>query len=316
MENNTSKVGFVVDSGCDLYALEAKKYGVEIVPLKIDIEDKPYISSVNENTSFEEEDKIREDFYHKIIGNSVKTAAPNLHDFEKTYAKLSEKGIDNIFSVHLASSASLTYGAARTSATGYMAKNPKVNISVIDSNSIGPMIRYALLETFDKYEKGQVDDNNFEKAFIDLSQRVNVYFTVDNLNHLRDGGRMSKAQCAIGNILGIKPIISFDKDFSRENQISSSSSSPVYLDSKVRGNKKLHKNLVEKVLENHNSIREDGTFSGAICYTSNETLPLAKELLDKLSKEIEIPKDIKMLKIGELVGGHVGNTGYGIIYTK
>jgi len=42
------------------------------------------------------------------------------------------------------------------------------------------------------------------------AQRSNLWFTVDTLDYLRKGGRISPAAAALGNVLGIRPILGIE----------------------------------------------------------------------------------------------------------
>ncbi|MPN47586.1 DegV domain-containing protein [bioreactor metagenome] len=67
--------------------------------------------------------------------------------------------------------------------------------------------------------------------------KVNHYFTVDDLNHLKRGGRISASAAAVGTLLNVKPVLHMDKQ---------GKLAPLM---KVRGRKKAIATLAEKFIE-------------------------------------------------------------------
>ena len=118
--------------------------------------------------------------------------------------------------------------------------------------------------------------------------RVNHWFTVDDLNHLKRGGRVSGTVAAVGTFLGIKPILEVD----REGRLI-----PV---SKVKGRKKSIKVLQDTIKERIENSEEQVIF-----ISHGDCLEEAEYLKKLITEEIKV-KDVIINNIGPTIGTHAG----------
>ena len=112
-------------------------------------------------------------------------------------------------------------------------------------------------------------------------------FTVDSLEHLKRGGRISAAQAFVGGLLNIKPVLHF---------IDGS----IHPLEKVRGRRNVIKRMVEIMAER---IKNPEKQVVGISHGDNEEL--AVELAEAVKKEFGI-NDIMMSWIGPVIGSHSG----------
>jgi len=118
--------------------------------------------------------------------------------------------------------------------------------------------------------------------------KVAHWFTVEDLNHLKRGGRVSGAAAFIGTMLDIKPILHVDD----EGRLM-----PV---TKVKGRKKSIKTLFEKLEESIVKPEEQ------VIFISHGDSPDDADYLADLIRSRYSVKDIIINNIGPVIGAHSG----------
>lgn len=172
-------------------------------------------------------------------GKQVKTSLVNTHTFLTWFRPVLEQGKDIIY-IAMSSNISGTYQAARIAAEELEEDFPELGIHIVDSRGCGLGIGLLAIRGREYREAG--------KSFAETSDLLDAdvphlcqYFTVDDLNFLKNTGRVSGATAMIGTVLNIKPILYGTAD----GYIVSSA--------KVRGRKKaleaIAQTFAEKVLE-------------------------------------------------------------------
>ncbi|MBQ8164743.1 MAG: DegV family protein [Clostridia bacterium] len=182
-----------VDSGSSIKQEEKERYDVEILPLKIMIENREYLDGV---------DLSMEDFYHYLIDENIfpKTSLPSPGDTREKVMKCVEEGYDVII-LSLSSGLSGTFNMMRT----MFADVPSV--CVIDTKTAVGGIR-ILVEEVNKYRDKSLD---FVRAKLSsLIYRIRVIAIPDTLAYLHKGGRLSRSAWVAGSIMQVKPLIIVD----------------------------------------------------------------------------------------------------------
>lgn len=181
-----------VDSGASIKQEEKEKYNVEIIPLRIMINDKEYDDGV---------DLTVDDFYTELFKKNEfpKTSLPNLALLEERVTNYTNQG-DDVIILTISSKISGTYSAINL----LFADNDKVN--VIDSKLAVGGIR-LLVNEINKYRDNDVEFiiNKVNK----LIPRIRILAIPETLSYLFKGGRLSKTEWIFGSVLRIKPIIGF-----------------------------------------------------------------------------------------------------------
>lgn len=179
-----------VDSASSIKREEADKYGVEVLPLKINLDGREYSDGV---------DIDAETFYSALINKKIfpKTSLPSLDEAEERINKCVSQGYEVIL---LAMSAGIsgTYNAMKM----LFCDNPKVR--VIDTQTAVGGIKLLVLEA-NKYLDKSADF--VEKKIKELIPRVKILAVPETLNYLHKGGRLSAVSWAVGSVLRIKPVI-------------------------------------------------------------------------------------------------------------
>lgn len=179
-----------VDSGSSIKQEEKEKYNVEIIPLKILLDDNEYLDGI---------DLSMDVFYNCLINKKQfpKTSLPNLVDVKEQVTKCTENG-DDVIVLTISSGISGTYNAMR------MLFEDNDKVKVIDSKTAVAGMKIIVKE-INKYINESIDIVIEKiKAII---PRIRVFAVPETLNYLHKGGRLSKVGYVAGTVLNLKPII-------------------------------------------------------------------------------------------------------------
>lgn len=274
------KFDIITDSGCDMPESYLQEKDVALVKLGFTMN--------NINYEGEGGEKIDEKtFYQKLRDGAMPTTYQVTGEVAKTYIRKSlEKGRDVLvvaFSSGLSGTAGSFAVAARDLAKEYKDRKIFVVDSLCASMGEGLLLHYAV----EKADTGAEIDEVF--AYIEgLKLRICHYFTVDNLFHLKRGGRVSTATAIVGSILKIKPVMHVDN------------AGKLVAIGKAMGRKKSLKTIVDLMLENADLNENDPVFiSHGDCMDDVEYVKgLLLERLPKLQ--------IFVNYVGAVIGTHSG----------
>ncbi len=281
----------MTDSCCDLNQQEVEELDLTVLPLSFTIEGRTLLNTPDCA------DMAPEEFFQKIAaGADCTTAAVNVGQFtDAMKAALREE--KDILCICFSSALSTTYQSACIAANDLRAEHPEAKIIVIDSLSAsrgqGMLLYRAVRE---RREKGLAIEAlaDYVRSII---QSQCHWFIVDDLNHLKRGGRVSAAAALAGTVLGIKPVMHTDS----EGRLT-----PV---SKARGTKAALRALVDKVAEI--GVEPDKNQPMFICHANcPDSVAYVKELL----KERFGVTDVRADFIGPVIGAHTGCGTLGLFF--
>jgi len=132
---------------------------------------------------------------------------------EEARAQLEEqlKHGNDLLCIMFSSALSGTYNSVRVAAQELEAKYPKRRVVVIDSLAASAGQGMLVARAVDYKEQGLPLEENAARIREDIPHQAHL-FTVDDLNHLRRGGRVSAATALVGTMLGIKPVLHVDDE--------------------------------------------------------------------------------------------------------
>ena len=192
-------VGIVTDSSCDLHDDELDGTGVEIVPLFIRFGTDEFV---------DREQISVEDFYRRMasVEELPQTAAPPPGRFEQAFRRCLDAGCEAVVCINLSAAISATMQSAVQAVAAIGAAGDRADIRVLDSRSVTAGLGTMVLQAARMAADGASVDAI--KAFVaDASERTHVFGTLDTLENLRKGGRIGGAQALLGSMLSIKPIV-------------------------------------------------------------------------------------------------------------
>ena len=188
-------VRVVTDSAADLPPDLIKKLGITVVPLSVHFGEEVYQDGV---------DITPEEFFRKMSTGPVlpSTSLPSAGTFAETYRKLAREA-DGIVSIHLSSSLSGTYNAARLGSEEAQAACP---VMVFDTRTASLAEGLIVVVAAEAAQAG-ASLEEVSTVVQDAITRAWVVFTLDTLEYLYKGGRIGKAQAFLGALLNIKPVL-------------------------------------------------------------------------------------------------------------
>ena len=284
--------------------------GISLLPCDYTVDGEPY-TYWGDVDSFD-----AHSFYEGLRnGTVVRTTLLNTSLFLSRFAPILTQGIDIIY-ISMSSGISGTYNAARIAAQELMDLYSGRFVHIVDSLGCG--FGNGLLAV--RAAKLSREGVSAREAATILDQEVPhtcQYFTVDDLNFLKNTGRVSGMSAKIGTVLNIKPILFGDK------------TGHIISCAKVRGRAKAIETLVKKYEEkrvrsgeqticiSHGDCLQDAkrVRSGeqTICISHGDCLQDA-ELLASLVREITPEVPITICQHEPFSGAHVGPGMLGLFF--
>lgn len=276
----------ITDSASDLPKWVAEKYELEIIPTPVVIDGKDY---------FDGETILPSEFYHILKqGTDVKTYHINSFMFKEHFEPYAKNG-DELIYICFSTGIAGTYNAANIAKTELLEEYPEFDLTIIDSKcaSVGfGLVVYKAVQMLKNGAPKQTIINAIEYH----CEHMEHLFTVETLEYLYKGGRLSRGSAVAGGLLDIKPIIEVNDD------------GALVSIEKVRGRQKSLKRLVESVGERGQNL--DTQVIG-ICHGDD------KDTLDKVKSMLEDKygcTNFLETYVGCAIGAHTGPGIIGITF--
>lgn len=270
----------ITDSGCDMPQSFYDEHGIDCVRLGFTMD--------NVNYEGESGEKISEkDFYQKLRGGAMPTTYQVTGETAKTHIEKPLQNGKDVLVLAFSSGLSGTAGGFLVAARDLSKEYPNRKIIVVDSLAASMGEGLLLYYAVQKANSGASLEET--AAYLeDIKLHICHQFTVDNLFHLKRGGRVSGTTAIVGTILKIKPIMHVDNN------------GKLVAVGKSIGRKKSLHTLVDRVVETSAIEKGDPIFiSHGDCI---EDVEYVKELLTK-----KFPATPIMVNyIGSVIGSHSG----------
>jgi DegV family protein with EDD domain len=192
-------VVFVTDSASDLDPLMAAADGIRIVPLSVTFGESSFLAGVDLST---------DEFWTRMTAPNApfpKTAAASPGEFKAIYEELFAAGAEAIVSVHVSTLLSGSMKSAEI-AQGMLADR---EIHLVDSQGAS-MAEGILVYMGLEMAKLGVSASEIARILNERAHDIRIYVSLETLEYLKKGGRISGTQAAIGTLLSVKPIISVE----------------------------------------------------------------------------------------------------------
>ena len=189
-------VKIVTDSGSDITQEEAKKLGINVVPVYLRFGDEVYRDGVDIDS---------DEFYRKLMTNPVhpSTAAPSPGDFAKMYEESAQE-TGEIVSIHITSKHSAVYDAAL--AGKEIAERKGCRIEIVDSKGVTMWQGLVAIAAAKAAEAGYTLQQVVNKAQETIRQ-LRVLALLDTVMYVVKGGRLGKTISAIESVLNVKLLL-------------------------------------------------------------------------------------------------------------
>ena len=227
-------------------------------------------------------------------GDKVQTSLLNTQLFLTHFTPLAEKGEDIMY-ISMSSGISGTYNAAIAAANELMEEYPDCFIHIVDSHGCGFGNGMLALKASELSREGY-SCKDAAKIMDEAVPHSCQYFTVDDLNFLKNTGRVSGVTASIGTILNIKPILFGD------------STGHIISCNKVRGRKAAIAALVQKYEEKRMKEGDQRVF-----ISHGDCLDDANKLYE-LVKNANPSAEITICQHEPFSGAHVGPGMLGLFF--
>ncbi len=192
----------VTDTGCDMPEEYYKAHGLYTLGLGFSMDGVAYGGEDGRKMSEKE-------FYKKLRGGAMPTTYQvSLEQAKKCIERRLKTGRD-VLCITFSSALSGTHGSVLVAARELKAEHPKRKIVVIDS-LCASMGQGLLLDYLVKKADSGATIEEVAAYAEGLKHHILHSFTVDNLFHLKRGGRVSSVSAVVGSILKIKPVLRVD----------------------------------------------------------------------------------------------------------
>lgn len=279
----------MTDSCCDLTEQMARELELVVLPLTMHMDGQDYPNTLDAASISHKE------FYRRIRqGAMPSTSAVNVGQFEDAMEAQLAQGRD-ILCVCFSSALSTTYQSACIAAREVGARYPEGRIRVIDSLSAsrgqGLLLYLAAQRKADGMTLEQLGD------WVEQTRgHICHWFTVDDLNYLKRGGRVNAATALVGTMLAIKPVMHMSDD------------GKLTVVGKARGRRASLKALIDNVGRLGIDLSGQTMF---LCHADCEED--SQQVAEELKSRYGV-RDVLIHYIGPVIGSHTGLGTMGLFF--
>ena len=267
----------ITDSACDLSAEMISELQLGIAPLSVEMDGRVYL---------EGEMPPAELYDHLRNGKQPKTAAVNPDGWAAVIRPALQAGQD-VLVLPFSSALSATHQSAVIAAEELREEFPDRKLIVLDTLCAAPGLGLLVHTAAKLRSQGRTIDET--AAWIE-AHKLNVchWVTVEDLMHLKRGGRIGAATAVVGTMLNIKPIIRVDNEGRLENL------------AKCRGRKAALNYLLDRMAESFDPEIDDTVFVG-----HGDCAADAEYLANGVRERFGV-KNVYINYIGAVIGAHTG----------
>lgn len=279
----------ICDSDSELFYERADEVGVKVIKM-------PYIVDGEEFLYNLGRDEDSKEFFDKMRnGAKVSTAALNTEDYREFFEPLFKAGEEMLY-IAFSSKMSGTFNYLELTLNELREQYPDAKYQRFDTLSIsmGTGIQVYLAAKY--FNEGHTIDETV-KYLESLRDRVGLYFSVDNLEYLKRGGRISPVAAAFGNLLNLKPVLKINDG-------------SLGVASKEKGKKKAFSYMLNNVFS------DDVDLTCPIVVLHADTEEDGVAFADKIREHYGEEANIWIQEVGPIIGAHCGPGTVGVIYVK
>lgn len=275
----------IIDSGIDQNDFMKKEYDYEFLPLSVIINDKDYLDQKEISLK-----QVHEYMGQGILPKTSQISPQSLLDILNDCRSRNE----DVLYISIYSQFSGTFQVAYSLINEYKTNHPDMKVEVVDS--LGGSGGGALLaiQAMEMVKHGLPFETIVEQTKKN-AQHIKYHFTLNNLNWLVKGGRVSKVAGAAGTALNIKPYLTVDD-------------TGIIVKKLVRGQERIYKKIIQDVKEGV------GTFDDQLVTISHVNDIESAEKLENMVKTALPHVTTQILDLGALLAAHLGIGGVGVFY--
>lgn len=270
----------ITDSTCDITQQMADELDVLVIPMEFTLDDQNYRNYPDER------EMTNQAFYQAMrSGKTPRTTQITVSTFLDTFEPILQQGKDILY-IGFTSGLSATYERSCMAVQELSEKYPDRKIYAVDSRCASMGEGFLVELCVEQKRQGATLEE--AKEWIEQNRdHIAHWITVDDLNHLKRGGRISAASALVGSMLGIKPIIHVDQ-----------AGALVAVD-KVRGRKQSLDYLADRI------AKTAAQRPACIRIVHGDALEDAQYLESRIREKLDV-QECKILYVGPIIGSHTG----------
>lgn len=270
----------ITDTACDLSPAMLEELGVVCLPFPVIVDGVEYLDKTGEAMS-------NHRFYDLMRGGATtQTAAIPIPLLVETFERFAAEGVP-VVHLGLSSALSGTFEGVHTARDRVLERYPEAVITIVDSLNASTSQGLLVHETARRIAEG-ADHDSVVAWLAEARTALSANFTVDSLEWLRRGGRISAAAAAAGTVLDVKPRLRIDRG------------GRLVVAQKLRGRRRSLTVLADLVAAD---IVDPAGQTIAIGHGSCEEDAL--RLREMIAERVEVG-DVLMLEVGPVIGTHTG----------
>ncbi len=277
------------ESNADLSPEFVAANGIRVIPHYYKVEEVEYGGEGNELPIKEFYDEMR-------AGKKVGTMASNPAVIEEIFNDILSQGKDVL---HISFSSALSGGCANVQMVGrqMMEEHPEFSVIVVDTLSASAGEALMIIKALECQKEGRSLAET-EAIIKELVPHICVQFTVEDLEYLRRGGRLSKTSAVLGTMINLKPILHINDE------------GGLVALAKVRGRKKSIATMLDNMEERLGTFKDRQIAIGILHGDCEEEALAIKE---KITERFGYTEFV-LCQIGAAIGAHSGPGTLGLIF--
>lgn len=270
----------ITDSTCDLTEQLVQELGVLVIPMEFMLDEQVY-------HNYPDGRELSCPAFYQALreGKMPRTTQINTAAFLEAFEPVLQQGRDILY-IGFTSGLSATYERSCMAAKELMERYPERRIVAVDSRCASMGEGFLVELCVEQQRAGATLDE--AAAWLEQNRdRMAHWITVDDLNHLKRGGRLSAASALVGSVLGIKPIIHVDTQ-----------GKLVAVD-KVRGRRQSLDAIASRI------AATAAEHPARIRIVHGDAPQDAQYVADRLREKLDV-KDCAISYVGPIIGSHTG----------
>jgi len=270
-------VKIIADSGCDLPYSFLKEHEISLIPLIVHLNGKDYEDFLTIEP--------KQVYAAMRNGEVAKTSQASPSKIKEVFTQHAKENIPSIY-VAFSSQLSGTYQTAMMMRAEVLEEYPNFQLAIIDSKCASLGLGLIVAKAAELAKQGMP----YEQLCNTISsycKHMEHIFTVDDLEFLARGGRISRTSAFVGGLLNIKPLLHVE-----DGRL-------VPLE-KIRGRKKVMRRIVELMAERGANLQQQ-----TIAISHGDDEEAALELKAKIQEQFGCDRFL-ISPIGAAIGAHAG----------
>lgn len=280
-------IRLLADSASDLPTSFYEENDVTLIPLRVLVDDEEYEDLVTIQPK---------DVFQQIRnGKMPKTSQASPLLFQQIFTEIAKSGDKGIY-VTFSSELSGTYQTAVMIKDQVKDEYPELDLTIIDSKCASLGYGLIVKEAAALQKEGASADRIISHIKHKCLHMEHL-FTVDDLDYLAKGGRVSRASAFLGGLLNVKPLL----------HVEDGKLVPI---EKIRSRKKVLKRILDLMEERGENLDQQ-----VLAISHGDDEELAQEMKQMIQERFN-PKEIYINIIGSAVGSHAGPGTLAIFFSN